>query len=187
MPHGSLNSLTSLLPPCLSCTVLQLLNCLKSLTLCEPLDCSPPGSSIHGISHARILEWVAISSSRGIFLTQGSNPRLLRLQHCQADSLPLSHQGSRSSRYWTHNHFQLRAIFLPQFLQSKCSVLGLFWWSSGQDSTLPMQGAWVPSLVGELDPTCCNEVLACHNQKRSHVQEQRSKTTHAKIKTNEVK
>ena len=34
-------------------------------TLCDPTDCSPPGSSVHGISQARILEWVAISSSRG--------------------------------------------------------------------------------------------------------------------------
>ena len=46
--------------------------CAKSLqscpTLCDPVDCSPPGSSIHGILRARILEWVAILSSRGIFL-----------------------------------------------------------------------------------------------------------------------
>ena len=33
--------------------------------LCEPMDCSPPGSSVHGILQARILEWVAISSSKG--------------------------------------------------------------------------------------------------------------------------
>ena len=33
--------------------------------LCHPMDCSPPGSSVHGIFQARILEWVAISSSRG--------------------------------------------------------------------------------------------------------------------------
>ena len=35
------------------------------LTLCDPVDCSPPGSSVHGILQARILEWVAISFSRG--------------------------------------------------------------------------------------------------------------------------
>ena len=35
------------------------------LTLCYPMDCSPPGSSVHGILLARILEWVAISFSRG--------------------------------------------------------------------------------------------------------------------------
>ena len=36
------------------------------LTLCDPMDCSPPGSSVHGISQARILEWVVISFSRDI-------------------------------------------------------------------------------------------------------------------------
>ena len=35
------------------------------LTLCDPMDCSLPGSSIHGIFQARVLEWVAISFSRG--------------------------------------------------------------------------------------------------------------------------
>ena len=44
--------------------------CAKSLqmcpTLCEPVDCSLPGSSIHGILQARILEWVAMPSSRDL-------------------------------------------------------------------------------------------------------------------------
>ena len=44
--------------------------------LCGPINCSLPGSSVHGISQARILEWVALSF-RGIFLTQGLNPYLL--------------------------------------------------------------------------------------------------------------
>ena len=43
--------------------------CAKSLqlclTLCDPMDCSPPGSSVHGILQSRILEWVAIPFSRG--------------------------------------------------------------------------------------------------------------------------
>ena len=38
------------------------------LTLCNPMEYSPPGSSVHGIFQARILEWVAISFSRGSFL-----------------------------------------------------------------------------------------------------------------------
>ena len=47
------------------------------LTLCEPLDCSPPGSSVHGILQARRLEWVACHALlQGTFWTQGSNPRL---------------------------------------------------------------------------------------------------------------
>ena len=40
------------------------------LTLCDPIDCGPPGSSVHGILQARILEWVAISFSR-----KSSRPR----------------------------------------------------------------------------------------------------------------
>ena len=41
------------------------------------MDCKPPGSYVHGILQARILEWVAISYSKGIFQTQGSNPSLM--------------------------------------------------------------------------------------------------------------
>ena len=40
------------------------------------MDHSLPGSSVHGSLQARILEWVAMTSSRGIFPMQGSNPRL---------------------------------------------------------------------------------------------------------------
>ena len=50
------------------------------LTLCDSMDSSPQGSSVYGILQARMLEWVAMLSSRGIFLTQGSNSRLL---HCR--------------------------------------------------------------------------------------------------------
>ena len=46
-------------------------------TLCYAADRSPSGSSVHGISQARILAWVAISFSRGIFPAQGLNPHLL--------------------------------------------------------------------------------------------------------------
>ena len=54
------------------------------LTLCGCMDCSLPGSSVHGISQARVLEWVAISFSRW-------NQCLL---HWQVDALPLCHLGS---------------------------------------------------------------------------------------------
>ena len=39
--------------------------CQSCPTLCDPMDCSQPGSSVHGILQARTLEWVAISCSRG--------------------------------------------------------------------------------------------------------------------------
>ena len=44
---------------------------------CDPMNCSPPGSSVHGISQARILEWVCHFLLQGTFPTQGSNPHLL--------------------------------------------------------------------------------------------------------------
>ena len=58
--------------------------------LCDSMDCSLPGSAVYGIFQARILEWVAISSSR-IFPTQGSYRCLLHLLHWQIGSLPLRH------------------------------------------------------------------------------------------------
>ena len=93
-------------PSCCCCLVTQLCS-----ALCDPMDCSSPGSSVRGILQARILEWVAISSSRessrprdwtwvspgkntgvgchlflqGIFLTQGLNPGLL---HCRQTLYP---------------------------------------------------------------------------------------------------
>ena len=50
------------------------------LQLCNPMDYSPLGFSIHEFLQARILEWVAVLFSRGSFLTQGSNPGPL---HCR--------------------------------------------------------------------------------------------------------
>ena len=44
---------------------LKMLVTQSCLTLCDPLDCKPPGSSVHGILQARILEWVATPFSRG--------------------------------------------------------------------------------------------------------------------------
>ena len=52
------------------------------LTLCDPMDCSLPGSSIHGIFQTRVLEWVAISFSRG-----SSQPRDRTVVSCIAGRL----------------------------------------------------------------------------------------------------
>ena len=45
--------------------ILLFVGVLRVVSNCDPVDCSPPGSSIHGILQARILEWVAMPSSRG--------------------------------------------------------------------------------------------------------------------------
>ena len=71
---------------CVSCSVL--LNSLRPFGLY-----SLSGSSVQGIFQARILEWVAISFSRGSSLTQGLN---LCLLHCRRILYPFSHQGSLS-------------------------------------------------------------------------------------------
>ena len=70
---------------------------LLSPILCDPMDCSLPGSSVHGIFQARVLESVAIPFARGIFLTQGSNPGL---PHCRQMLYHLSHQGSPNLFNW---------------------------------------------------------------------------------------
>ena len=63
-------------------------------TVCDPVDCSPPGSSLHGILQARVLEWVVASLLQGIFPTQGLN---LSLLHWLVDSLPSEPRGKPSS------------------------------------------------------------------------------------------
>ena len=60
-------------------------------TPCDPMEWSPPGSSVHGILQARILEWVAISFSRGSSPTQGLN---LSLLHCRQILYHVNHQAS---------------------------------------------------------------------------------------------
>ncbi|CAN0560939.1 unnamed protein product [Rangifer tarandus platyrhynchus] len=61
---------------------------LNHVQLCNPVDCSPPGSSVHGILQAKMLEGVAISSSRESFCSRN------RTLHWQVDSSPLSNLGS---------------------------------------------------------------------------------------------
>ena len=68
----------------------RLLGRRSCLTLCDPMDCSPPGSSVHRIVQARILEWAAIFSPR-----RSSQPRdQTCLPHCRWILDLLSHQGS---------------------------------------------------------------------------------------------
>ena len=61
------------------------------LTLYHPMDCSPPGSSVHGILQARILDWVAIPLSKGSSQPKNQTRGLL---HWRQILYHLSHQGS---------------------------------------------------------------------------------------------
>ena len=63
---------------------------------CDPMDCSLPSTSVHGILQVRILKWVAMPSSRGIFPAQGKNPGFEpRSPSSQVDSLPSEPPGQR--------------------------------------------------------------------------------------------
>ena len=88
--------------------------------LCNLMDCSPPGSSVHWISQARILEWVATSSSRGSSHA-GTKPMYLpHLLHCR---VPLSHNGSPNLAYcccWS-----VAQLCLTLFDPTDCSTPGL--------------------------------------------------------------
>ena len=81
----------TLFPNTHTCTHAQ-----SCLTLCNPMDCSPSGSSVLGIlgKNSGVGCYFPL---QGIFLTQGSNPCLLHLLHWQVDSLPLHHLGSPCS------------------------------------------------------------------------------------------
>ena len=63
--------------------------CAVSSVVCDPMDCSLSGFSVHGILQARVLEWVAMPSSRGSW-----NLHLLCLLHWQMGSLPLAPPGN---------------------------------------------------------------------------------------------
>ena len=80
------------------------------LTFCDPMDCSPPGSSVHGSLQARILEWVAISFSRG-----SSQPR---------DQTEVSCIAGRFFTIWTTRQvpssLRLFTFLFSAFLQAFC-------------------------------------------------------------------
>ena len=130
-------------------------------TLCDPMDCSPPGSSAHGVFQGRILEWFAICS--GIFLTQRLNPPLLRLLHWQAESLPLSHLGKphvwvvarsflsqMTPEHWIA-FWTAAAIFMYWCMFRSC-VSKTNTVSSNKENPLPFPVSWISSTLQLLLP-----------------------------------
>ena len=78
-----------------SVLVMTCVLCAQSCpTLCDPLDCSPAGSFIHGIFQARILEWVATSYSRGSFWPRDRTRVSCNSCLGRQILLPLNHVGS---------------------------------------------------------------------------------------------
>ena len=76
------------------CVCVYMLSWFSRVWFCNPVDCSPPGSSVHGILQTKILEWVAMPSSRGSSWSGDLTHISYVYLHWQVDSLPLSHWGS---------------------------------------------------------------------------------------------
>ena len=110
-PALQADSLPSEPPVCASLEHYGDLVAKSCLILATPMGGSPPGFSVHRILQARILEWVAISFTRGIFPTQGAKPGCPALQ---ADSLPTELQGKPpwTLRPWSNRifHFECSQI-----------------------------------------------------------------------------
>ena len=106
------------------------------LTLCNPG--SPPGSSVHGIFQARILEWVVISYFRG-----SSPPR---------DQTCVSCIGRQILYHCATWEAQVESVgrYIDKTPRKEISLVV-------QWLRLPMEGAWVQSLVREIVPTCLNK------------------------------
>ena len=79
-------------------------------TLSNPLDCSLPGSSVHGISQARILEWVAISSSMGSAWPRG------RTQAPRIGRWVLYQRATRESQIWNRSKLNTYLLFIEIIL-----------------------------------------------------------------------
>ena len=87
-------------------------------TLCDPMDCSPPGSSVHGISQARILEWVAIP-----FSGESSQPRDWTWVSCLAGrhfTVWATREAQVISPEYCHNYFEM--------IKKKESLLMTYLW-----------------------------------------------------------
>ena len=94
--------------------------CVQSLNhvqlFCDPMDCSPAGSSVHRICQKRIIEWVAVSFSRGSFLIQGSNQHLLSLMRWRRILYQLSHRGSSNSQQTGKETGSKKSLFRESFI-----------------------------------------------------------------------
>jgi len=120
---------------------------------CDPTDCSQPGSSVHGASQARILEWVAISSSRA----QGSNLRLLSLQHLQVGCLPtvppgkpwrlLIIHGAKTTSPFTSHFYHMEGNGVQKTPSPILQAEGI-WGMTGAFLIFPLSGPYI-SLVEE--------------------------------------
>ena len=98
--------------------------CLYSLvaklcpTLFDLMDCSPPGSSVHGILQARTLEWAAVSRSRG-----SSQPRNQTRVSCIGKFYQWATREAHLCLYMYRIRYIHSYIYIPKYL-----IVVIFWW-----------------------------------------------------------
>ena len=126
------------------CAVLCLVTQLCP-SLCNPMDCSLPGSSVHGDSPGKNSELGCHALLQGIFPTQGFDPGL---QHCRWILCRLSHQGSPGILEWVGYPFS-RGSSWPKNWTGVSSIAGRFFtsWASREAQTVSLQNILqIPSL-----------------------------------------
>ena len=88
-------------------------------TLCDPMNCSPPGTSVHGDSPGKKTEVGCHALLQGIFPTQGSNPGL---PHCRQILHWLSHQGSPGILEWVVYPFSRGSSWPRNWTRVSCTA-----------------------------------------------------------------
>ena len=109
-------------------TVFCALLCLVAhlcLTLCDPMDCSPPGSTVHGDSPGKNTRVSCHAFLQGVFPTQGSNPGL---PHCRQTLYCPNHKGSPRILEWVAYPFS-RGTFRPRSQTGISCIAGRFFTS----------------------------------------------------------
>ena len=97
---------------------------ISHVQLCDPIDCSPPGSSVHVIHQAKILEWVAMPSSRGS--SQPRNQAQVSCIACRFFTIWTTIYYLRTIYEFTHL-FILKVYSASNMCQALCLALGRGW------------------------------------------------------------
>ena len=119
---------------------------LSHVQLCNPVDCSPPGSSVHGDSPGKNSELGCHALLQGIFTTQGFDPGL---QHCRWILCRLSHQGSPRIMEWVTDSLS-RGTSPPRNRTGVSCIASGFFISSATRETLSWASYLIFSTIGNL-------------------------------------
>ena len=141
--HWQLDSLPLSQQGSLCCAVFS---CQSCQALCNPMDWSPPGSSVHGDSPGQNTGVGGHAFLRGIFSTQGLNTGLL---HCRWILYHLSHQGNPWILEWVAYPFSRGSSWLRNWTGVSCIASGFFTRASREAPGKPMDDLFLKMAFGE--------------------------------------